>query len=141
GPGLAEHIYREAMHEQLTEAGHKCVSECELPILFNGKKVGSRFADLLVDNQVVVELKVVTRLNDDHEQQLAVNVRTAGVWRGLLFNFGGWRVTHKRWVNPEVPCPLDLDADASDDGDDAAADDADDADDVDDADEADEADK
>lgn len=84
-----EHVYREALHDFICQdTDYDCQKEVEIPIVVRGKRYGSRFADLVVDGELIIELKALTKANKSHYKQLGANVDHAGATRGLLFNFG-----------------------------------------------------
>ena len=69
-------------------------------MLYDGIQVGTRRTDFVVENQVVVELKAVVKLEDLHLTQ-AKNYKVAyGFSLGLLINFGGGSLEHKLMFNP-----------------------------------------
>ena len=100
GSDLPEHIYRDAMSLAAGKANLQCLAEHEIPVIFNGEQLGERYVDLLVDQELVVELKAVKKLCPKHFEQLGTNVRAAKVRRGLLLNFGAPRVQVQRYINP-----------------------------------------
>lgn len=70
-----------------------------LQVFNNGKVVGDYFADLLVENEVVVEIKAVKELNEIHQAQLMNYLFAANKRCGILINFGKPRVEIKRILN------------------------------------------
>jgi len=88
GPGLLESAYQICLFHELQMQNHQVERELELPINYKGIRldVGYRM-DLLVDAQVVVELKTVAELLPIHEAQLLTYMRIGGFRRGLLLNF------------------------------------------------------
>jgi GxxExxY protein len=117
GPGLPEKVYRDAMDTALTKEGLTCEVEFEIPVIFEGKEVAKRYADLIVEGEVVIELKALKRLMPAHFDQLGVNVGAANVRRGLLLNFGGARVEKQRYVNPAYASDPSDPSDSSDSSD------------------------
>jgi GxxExxY protein len=88
GHGFLESVYSEAMSLALTQAGLHAEHEVSLPVWFRGDKVGQYFADLLVDNAVLVELKAARTIEPAHEAQLLHYLRATEIEIGLLLNFG-----------------------------------------------------
>ena len=89
GPGLLENVYLKCMEIELEERGLKVASEIELPVTYKGRAVhdcGYRL-DLLVEEDVVVELKSVQAVDPVHKKQLLTYLRLAGKEIGLLINF------------------------------------------------------
>ena len=89
GPGLLESVYQSCMVIELNEMNIEVRAEVPLPILYRGHKVneeGFRL-DLLVEDQIVVELKSVENVQPVHKKQLLTYLRLANKELGLLINF------------------------------------------------------
>jgi len=88
GPGLLESVYEECLSRELSERGVTYDRQVELPICYKGffLKCGYRL-DLMIENEVVVELKAVSQLEKIHEAQLLTYLRLTGKRVGLLLNF------------------------------------------------------
>jgi GxxExxY protein len=99
GPGLSEATYRDLLQEELDEAGMECEAEYEVDICFKGKPVTTGRCDLWVEETVVLELKVVSRIKEEHFQQLGRYVNAAGATRGLVINFGQTTLGLRRYTN------------------------------------------
>lgn len=88
GPGLLEKIYEEAMAYQIREKGLKVETQVLLPVFYKGKRLLSDYRlDLLVENEVIVELKSVAVVTDLYMKQLLTYLRIAHKRVGLLMNF------------------------------------------------------
>lgn len=88
GPGLLEHVYEEAMSIQLAEDGLRAKSEVCVPICYRGHTLDTKCRlDLLVEDNVVVELKSVETLTSLHHKQLLSYLKIADKPVGLLINF------------------------------------------------------
>ena len=88
GPGLLESLYQKALFFELLDAGYDVKREVAVPILYNGHEIGGDLKmDLLVEDQVIVELKSVEALTDLHKKQLLSYLRLTGKKLGLLINF------------------------------------------------------
>ncbi|HET7838723.1 MAG TPA: GxxExxY protein [Rectinemataceae bacterium] len=88
GPGLLESIYEEAMTLELQLEGLSFVRQVELPMVYKGHRLaGSYRIDMVVENEVVVELKAATDIHPIHEAQLLTYLRLGGWKVGLLLNF------------------------------------------------------
>jgi GxxExxY protein len=100
GPGLLEATYEEAMCVELRLAGLCFSRQAPFPILYKGKTVGEYRLDLLVEDQVVVEIKKVERMDPVFEAQILTYLRATGKKVGLLINFNTRLLTHgiKRFV-------------------------------------------
>ncbi len=73
---------------ELESVGLKVQQQAPIKVTYNGKTIGEYFADLLVEEKVIVELKSVTELTSIHEVQLVNYLRATGMRVGLLTNFG-----------------------------------------------------
>jgi len=89
GPGLLESVYQECLCIELQEMGLKVQGEVSVPVVYKGKEIiqdGFRI-DLLVEDEIVVELKSVEEVKPVHKKQLLTYLRLAGKAVGLLINF------------------------------------------------------
>lgn len=88
GPGLLESAYQACLAYELRNRSFEVATEVPLPVVYEGKKleVGYRI-DLVVQHQVVVEVKSVDALHPIHEAQLLSYIRLSGMNVGLLVNF------------------------------------------------------
>jgi len=98
GPGFLEKVYENAMAVELASRGMKAEAQRDIQVYYKGSSVGSYFADLLVNNEVIVELKSVESLSKIHEAQVLNYLKATGKKLGLLINFGKSKVEHKRFV-------------------------------------------
>lgn len=98
GYGFLEKVYQRAMQAELARLGLSAEMEYALKVYYKGIMVGEYFADLLVENKVIVELKVSKKYNSPDESQVLNQLKASGVKVGLLINFGSYRVEFKRFV-------------------------------------------
>jgi len=107
GPGFQEVIYQRCLAIELERA---CVSfqrEQEQPIYYEGIHVGTRRADFVVEEKVVIELKALTKLEDVHLAQAKNYVIAYDFPLGLLINFGSQSLQYKLMFNPKYhPKPI-----------------------------------
>lgn len=88
GPGLLESAYRTCLVHELRKRGLDVLEEHPLPISYDGLRLDAGYRlDLLVERQVVVELKAVKRIHEIHEAQLLSHLRLGDYRVGLLINF------------------------------------------------------
>lgn len=88
GPGLLESTYEACLLHELTKAGLHAESQVGLPVVYDGVKLDLGYRiDLIVDDQVIVEVKSVETINDVHKAQLLSYLRLSGKHVGLLINF------------------------------------------------------
>jgi GxxExxY protein len=88
GPGLLESAYQACLAYELRNRGFEVATGVPVPVVYESKKleVGYRI-DLLVEHQVVIEIKSVEALHPIHEAQLLSYIRLSGMNVGLLVNF------------------------------------------------------
>lgn len=89
GPGLLESVYHRCLVIKLEDRGMKVLSEVSVPVLYKGRMVqedGLRL-DLIVEDEVVVELKSVEKLKAVHKKQLLTYLRLLNKQVGLLIDF------------------------------------------------------
>jgi GxxExxY protein len=96
GPGFLEKIYRRALTIELMEHGFAVEFEKEVCVWYRGREVGRHRLDLLVEGQVIVELKTVEALGKVHYAQVRSCLRASGAPVALLVNFAGDRADFRR---------------------------------------------
>ncbi len=88
GPGLLESAYKECLSYELIKKGLKVEKEKALPLVYEEVKLECGYRiDLLIENKVVIELKVVEAIRDVHIAQTLTYMRLSGCKLGLLLNF------------------------------------------------------
>ena len=92
GPGLLESIYEEALSHELSLRGIPFERQKEVDIAYKGKVIKGQRLDLVVDGDVVVEIKAVSKLKDIFEAQVLSYLKSTGLKRALLINFGGQKL-------------------------------------------------
>lgn len=88
GYGFAERVYHGAMLVELRQHNLDVKSEYALPVYYRNVQVGDFYADLVVNDAVIVELKAVKELVDEHRAQLLNYLKASRFEVGLLLNFG-----------------------------------------------------
>jgi len=88
GYGFLEKLYRNALTIELRKLGLDVIQEARIAVYYNGEVIGEYFADLLVAGAVIVELKAVRRLAEEHEAQSLNYLKATPYEVGLLLNFG-----------------------------------------------------
>jgi GxxExxY protein len=88
GPGYLEKVYENAMRIELESAGLGVRQQHPIPVRYRGQVVGDYFADMLIDECVLIELKAVQHFAREHEVQLVNYLTATGINDGLLINFG-----------------------------------------------------
>ncbi len=98
GYGFLEKVYQKAMQTELIKRGLKAEREHEITVYYKNVAVGDYQADLLVEDAVIVELKVAKTYRSDDEPQLLNELKATRIKVGLLINFGRTKVEFKRMV-------------------------------------------
>ncbi len=88
GFGFLEKVYENAMAVELRKMGLKVLNQKSIKVYYENEEVGDYYADLLVDDLVIVELKSAEALCEDHEKQLINYLKATNIEVGLLMNFG-----------------------------------------------------
>jgi GxxExxY protein len=97
-PGLDEKLYENALVLELTGRGH-CVEQQRVsPVAYKGQHIGTLLPDLIVDDKVIVDAKVVTAFSEAHIAQMTGCLAITGLRLALLVNFKSSRLTWKRVV-------------------------------------------
>jgi len=98
GSGFLEKVYENALAIELSRRGIRSEVQKEIQVIYKGVPVGSYFADLLVDSQLIIELKASESIAKVHEAQILNYLKATGIKLGLLINFGKNRLEYKRFV-------------------------------------------
>jgi len=101
GNGFQEVIYQRCLAIELQKAGLNFGREIEQTIYYEGVDVGTRRADFVVENKIIVELKAVINLEDVHLAQAKNYVVAYDFAKGLLINFGAISLQYKLIFNPK----------------------------------------
>jgi GxxExxY protein len=102
GAGFQEVIYQRCLAIELERAGLGFAREIEQTIYYEGIDVGTRRADFIVENKIIVELKAVIGLEDVHLNQAKNYLVACNFDIGLLINFGAISLEYKRMYHPRL---------------------------------------
>jgi GxxExxY protein len=108
-PGLDEKLYERAMVIELARRGHTVESQRQFPVLYHKEVIGHLCPDLIGDQTVVVDLKVVSAFNEAHIAQMVGYLAITGLELALLLNFRSARLDWKRIVrqaNKDAKAPI-----------------------------------
>jgi GxxExxY protein len=97
GFGFSEKIYQKAFGIALREMGMKVAEQVAIKVYYHGEIVGEYLADMLVENVILLELKAVSEIIDEHQAQLFNYLKATEIEVGYVFNFGK-SATFKRKV-------------------------------------------
>jgi GxxExxY protein len=88
GHGFLEKVYQNSLYLELKNKGYKVEAQKRISIYYKGTEVGEYFADLIVENAVILELKAADCIVKDFENQILNYLRATDCEVGLLLNFG-----------------------------------------------------
>ena len=88
GPGLLESVYEECLCLELKQAGYMLRRQLALPVVYKSVRLDCGYRlDIVIENQVILEIKAVERVMPVHEAQLLTYMKLSGIRTGLLLNF------------------------------------------------------
>lgn len=91
GPGLLESTYEECLCYELSNAGLSFERQKPLPVVYKSVRLDCGYKlDIVVDRQLILELKTVEKLLPVHDAQLLTYLKLSGIKRGLLLNFSSY---------------------------------------------------
>ena len=99
GPGFVEKIYERALQEEFQKKRIKFSSQQEIQIKYDDTSIGGQRLDLLVEDEIIVELKAVSEVSKIHQAQLISYLKAANKRLGLILNFAKKKLDIKRIVN------------------------------------------
>jgi GxxExxY protein len=99
GNGFQEVIYQRALVIEMGNQGLEFRREQEMPIFYDGHKIGTRRVDFFVEQKIMVELKALTEIQDVHLAQAINYLEAYNMEVGLLVNFGAKSLQFKRLIN------------------------------------------
>ena len=98
GPGFLESVYEAALAHELTLRGILFEQQKRLSVSYKGQLVGEYVADLIVDGEIILELKAVSRITPAHEAQAHNYLAATGLRLAIILNFGSASLQQKRIV-------------------------------------------
>ena len=98
GAGFLEKVYENALVIELRGRGLKADSQVPIKVEYKGQVVGEYYADVVVEDQILLELKAIDQLQKVHEAQLLNYLKATGFKVGLLINFKHPKAEIKRFV-------------------------------------------
>ncbi len=93
GHGFLEKVYQNSLYLELKKRGLKVEAQKQINVFYKTTPVGEYYADLIVNDTIILELKAAEQIVEDHENQLVNYLRATDIEVGLLLNFG---------VKPEI---------------------------------------
>ena len=99
--GYLESVYEAALEYELLQVGFSVSRQVRIPVFYKGVELRKDFyADMVVNDCILLELKAVSSLNQAHERQLVSYLRSTGIKEGMLLNFGNVRRLEWRSYSP-----------------------------------------
>ena len=99
--GYLESVYEAALEYELLQAGFSVSRQVRIPVFYKGVEMKKDFyADMVVNDCILLELKAVSSLNAAHERQLVSYMQSTGIKEGMLLNFGNVRRLEWRSYSP-----------------------------------------
>ncbi len=106
GHGFLERVYQNAMFLELIERGFKTEAQKQINVFYKEQQVGTYFADLVINDVVILELKASESIVEEFELQLTNYLKATTIEVGLLLNFGKKpEFRRKMWVNDKKDLP------------------------------------
>ena len=107
GSGFAELIYQRALAKEMAKNGLSFEQEKDMPIVYEGEKIGSRRVDFFVEKCIMLEIKAFEKILDVHKNQAINYLEVFNIADGLLINFGSDSLEFKRLYNKKMVNPKD----------------------------------
>jgi len=98
GSGFLEKVYENALMIELNDRGLRAENQVSISVNYKDYLVGEYFADIIVDDRIILEIKAVDRLLKAHEAQILNYLKATGYKVGLLINFTYPKAEIKRFV-------------------------------------------
>lgn len=88
GYGFSEKVYQKAFSIALRESGLQVVEQVLIKVYYHGQLIGEYFADVVVNDLIMLELKAASQIIDEHEAQLLSYLKSSKIEVGYVLNFG-----------------------------------------------------
>ena len=98
GYGFLEKVYENALMVLMRKEEIPAAQQKPVTVFFEGESVGDYYADILVDDVIIIELKVAEKIADVHRAQILNYLKATGLKLGLLINFGKDKLEYERFV-------------------------------------------
>ena len=99
GVGFIESVYEKALMIVFFEKGISAKNQHPLKVEFHGHHIGEFFADIVIEDKIIIELKAVKAIATEHQAQLLNYLKVTGMPVGLLVNFGKTKLEYRRFDN------------------------------------------
>jgi GxxExxY protein len=98
GYGFLEKVYENALMILFRREGVNARQQAPITVYFDGEVVGEYFADILVENKIILELKALEMINDAHKAQALNYLKATNLRLAIVINFGKEKLEYKRLV-------------------------------------------
>ncbi len=98
GYGFLEKVYENAMMVLLRREGIHAKQQAPITVYFDGEVVGDYYADILVEDKIILELKAIEKIADAHRAQTLNYLKATGLRLAILLNFGKEKLKYERFV-------------------------------------------
>lgn len=88
GYGFPEKVYENALMIEFKRNGIHAIPQSPIKVIYEGETIGEYYADVLIDNKIIIEIKAAKQLVEEHEAQLLNYLKATDIEVGLLLNFG-----------------------------------------------------
>ncbi len=99
GWGLSEKIYQSALEKELQKRGIKFKREVYIPLDYKTERIGKYFADFIIEEKIILELKVISKLGYTHVKQVLGYLKSSNTELGILIYFTRDGVKYRRVLN------------------------------------------
>ena len=99
GYGFLEKVYENAMMLLFRRQGIQAKQQAPIKVCFEGENVGDYFADILVEDKIILELKVLEKITDVHTAQALNYLKATGLELAIILNFGKRKLEYERLIN------------------------------------------
>ena len=97
--GFLEKVYENAMMVLLKREGIKTIQQAPITVRFQGEDVGDYYADLLVEDKIILELKSAEKIIGGHRSQTLNYLKATGIQLAIILNFGKEKLEYERLAN------------------------------------------
>jgi GxxExxY protein len=98
GSGFLEKVYENALMVLFNREGIKAEQQKPIRVYFEGENVGDYFADILIEDKIILEIKIAERISRIHEVQILHYLKATGLRLGIIINFGKKKLESQRFV-------------------------------------------
>ena len=101
GAGFLEKVYERALVLELMGSGLKAASQVPINVKYKDQNVGEYFADIIVNDCLLIELKASKSLTDEHKSQVLHYLKATGIEHALLINFGSYKFKIQKFIQTQ----------------------------------------